>query len=312
MSKESVESVPRSTPKLHSALLEWYRRSGRSWLPWRATRDPYCIVVSEFMLQQTQVERVAASYERFLALFPTFAALAQSARSDVVRAWKGLGYNVRAVRLHELAQSVVERHAGALPEDEEALRALPGIGPYTAAAIRAFAFEHDDVALDVNIRRVVHRLRFGIEHPPAATSTEIDAAARELLPSGDAHRWNSAMMDLGATLCTARAPKCASCPLRAWCAAAPCGEARIAEAAHMRRRERRRGPQSRLRFEETRRFVRGRVLDRLRELRAGTVLPAAELVALSSGTVRYSIEEILRGLERDGLIVREASGIRLR
>ena len=264
------------------------------------------------MLQQTQVERVAAAYERFLVAFPSFPALAAAPRADVVRAWKGLGYNLRAVRLHELARAVTERYGGLLPSESQALLALPGIGAYTAGAIRAFAFDLDDVAIDVNVRRVVHRLRFGIEYPPCTTAAELDGTARELLPPGEGHRWNSALMDLGAGVCKALAPRCDTCPVRTWCAAARHGSTRIGEAAKQRRKHRSRGPQSRLPFEQTKRYLRGRILDRLREAPAGVMLAAADLVAASAAGPRYSLEEILGGLERDGLIVRDASGIKLR
>ena len=258
------------------------------------------------MLQQTQAERVAAAFGRFVEAFPSFAALAAATRADVVRAWKGLGYNLRAVRLHDLAQAVVERHNGVVPQDALALRALPGIGPYTASAIRAFAFELDDVAIDVNVRRVVHRLRFGLEHPPKASAAQLDAEARALLPAGRAHAWNSAMMDLGATICTARLPKCASCPVRRTCAAAPHGAIAIAKARRLR-------PPSRLPFKETRRYVRGRILDCLRALQPGTSTAPADLVASMNGALgSHRFEEILAGMERDGLVVCEPTGIRLR
>jgi A/G-specific adenine glycosylase len=309
--KGSDESVP---PSLSTTLLRWYEAHGRAKLPWRASRDPYHVIVSEFMLQQTQVERVVAAYERFLTAFPTFAMLSRASRADVVRAWKGLGYNLRAVRLHELARAVVEKHGGAVPTETAALRALPGIGPYTAAAIRAFAFEIDDVAIDVNLRRVIHRLRFGLEHPPKANAVELDGAARALLPRGRAHAWNSAMMDLGATICTMRAPKCTHCPLRRSCVAAPHGEAAIARGARARRASRAVGPQGRLPFAQTRRYLRGRILDRLRALEPGEVMAAADLVAVidAGQRQRYAFEDILEGLERDGLVTRDVGGIRLR
>ena len=287
------------------ALLRWYAAHGRA-LPWRTSRDPYHVVVSEFMLQQTQAERVAAAFTRFIAGFPSFAALSGAARADVVRAWKGLGYNLRAVRLHDLAQAVMQRHDGILPSDIDALRALPGIGPYTAAAIRVFAFELDDVAIDVNLRRVVHRLCFGLEYPPKASAAQLDAEARALLPAGRAHAWNSAMMDLGATICTARRPKCTRCPMQRPCAAAPHGAAAIAKARRVRASEG-------VPFKHTRRYVRGRVLDRLRELQPGAVLSAADLVASVNGVLgSHPFDEILEAMERDGLVVREPSGIRLR
>jgi A/G-specific adenine glycosylase len=296
----------------NTELLDWYGIHGRATLPWRTTRDPYRVVVSEFMLQQTQVERVVAAYQRFIDFYPTFEALASAARADIVRAWKGLGYNMRAVRLHELACAVVSQYAGAMPSGVEQLRALPGIGPYTAAAIRAFAFEIDDVAVDVNLRRVVHRLRFGLEHPPKASANEIDGAARALLPGGRAHDWNSAMMDLGATICTARVPKCMQCPVRPACAAAPHGEAEIARSAQLRLAAKRQGPQAKLPFLKTRRYVRGRILDQLRALEPGGVLRPADLVARVELTRGYSFDEIVDGMERDGLVVRDLGGIRLR
>ncbi|MBV8424944.1 MAG: A/G-specific adenine glycosylase, partial [Candidatus Eremiobacteraeota bacterium] len=294
-------------------LLRWYGAHGRTTLPWRASRDPYRIAVSEFMLQQTQVDRVAPAYEAFMERYPSFAALAAASRADVVRSWKGLGYNLRAVRLHELAIAVVSHHGGKLPSERDALRALSGIGPYTAAAIRAFAFELDDVAIDVNVRRVMHRLLFGLEHPPKASAAQLDSAAHRLLPKGRAHAWNSALMDLGATICTARAPKCGACPVRATCAASPHGSVQIAAATRAKLSLMRQGPQARLPFTQTRRYVRGRILDRLRELAPGAVFSPADLVAALNGAQeRYPLDEILDGMERDGLVVRERSGIRLR
>jgi len=151
-----------------NALLDWYAAFGRERLPWRAVRDPYYTLVSEFMLQQTQVDRVVPKFEAFVAAFPTIAALAAASGAEVLRAWKGLGYNSRAIRLHRVAQAVVERFNGAIPRDTDALRSLDGIGPYTAAAIRAFAFDLDDAPVDTNIRRIVHRVYYGLEFPALA------------------------------------------------------------------------------------------------------------------------------------------------
>jgi A/G-specific adenine glycosylase len=296
------------------ALLAWYARHGRRHLPWRTTRDPYRIVVSEFMLQQTQVERVIPLYEAFLARFPDVAALAVADAGDVVRAWRGLGYNSRAIRLHALARAVVARHGGALPHETEALRALPGIGAYTAAAIRAFAFERDDAAMDVNLRRVVHRVAFGLEHPPLADARALDTLALAAVPSGAAHDWNSALMDLGATLCTARAPKCLVCPLRERCAAAPVDPQRLAERAKLHAP--RRPPQNAIPFERTTRFLRGRIIDRLRDVppRETIALEALshDLAAIVPADRLPEIPEIVDALVRDGIVARLTSGIRLR
>jgi A/G-specific adenine glycosylase len=295
------------------ALLRWYRRHGRAHLPWRQTRDPYRIVVSEFMLQQTQVERVLPLYAAFVAAFPDFASLAAAGAADALRLWRGLGYNSRAVRLHALARAVVERHGGALPSDRAALLALPGIGPYTAAAVRAFAFELDDVALDTNVRRIAHRTRFGLEHPPLASDAQLDAAARAALEPGRAHDWNSAMMDVGATICTARAPKCLLCPLREDCAAAPVDAAVLASRL---RGSRKRSPQEALPFERTTRYLRGRIVDRLRDVPRGATLDLDDLIAALAAIVPADrvaeIPAVTAALERDGIVERRDGAVRLR
>ena len=162
-----------------------------------------------------------AALQRIVQRFSEFAALSAASTADVVRAWKGLGYNTRAIRLKAVADAVVARHSGTIPRETGALRALPGVGAYTAAAIRAFAFDLDDAPVDTNVRRIVHRFYFGIEHPAQAPPRELSARARALVPAGKAHDWNSSLMDLGATICTARAPQCPKCPLRRSCAAAP-------------------------------------------------------------------------------------------
>ncbi|HEY4441861.1 MAG TPA: A/G-specific adenine glycosylase [Candidatus Elarobacter sp.] len=289
-------------------LLAWYLRSGRRHLPWRTTRDPYRIAVSETMLQQTQVERVIPLYEAFVARWPSFAALAAAEPSDVVRAWRGLGYNSRAVRLHALARAVVERHDGELPSGTEALRALPGIGAYTAAAIRAFAFEIDDAAIDVNLRRVLHRVAFGIEHPRVADDRALDTLAIAAIPRGTAHDWNSAMMDLGATLCTARGPKCLVCPLRDACVAAPIDPALLAA---------RRPPQKKgVPFERSARFLRGRVIDRLRDVAHGEALAVEalqrDLASVIPADRLCEIPAVVDALHADGIVTRIADLVRLR
>jgi A/G-specific adenine glycosylase len=231
----------------------------------------------------------------------------------VLRLWRGLGYNSRAVRLHALAQTVVREHGGVLPSDREALLALPGIGPYTASALRAFAFELDDVALDTNIRRIVHRTALGVEHPPLAGERELDTLARASVPPGSAHDWNSAMMDVGATLCTARAPKCLLCPLRASCAAAPVDAADLASRAA---RHAKRSPQEAIPFERTTRYLRGRIVDRLRDLPAGETMDVDALVASLATIVPADrlaeIPTIASALERDGLLVIAEGTLRLR
>jgi A/G-specific adenine glycosylase len=286
-----------------SLLLQWYELHGRSHLPWRRSRDPYRILVSEFMLQQTQVERVLPKFEAFVAQFPDFAALARSRTADVVRMWQGLGYNSRAVRLQQIAREVAARFGGVMPQDTQMLRSLPGIGPYTLAALRAFAFGRDDAALDTNVRRVTHRVLHGIEYPPKVSASDLDRDARMLVPRGRGHDWNSAMMDLGATLCTARAPKCPICPLQSVCAAAPIDPAQL-EAARVRH-GRKRSPQESLPFEQTTRYARGRIIDRLRELPEGQRISMLDLhrdVTHGIGRTAEELAQLVDGLVRDGLV----------
>lgn len=294
-----------------ASLLDWYRVHGRAHLPWRQTRDPYRVLVSEFMLQQTQVDRVIPLYEAWIAAFPDFAALAAAEPGDALRMWRGLGYNSRAVRLHALARAVVERHGGALPSDRDALLALPGIGPYTAAAVRAFAFELDDVALDTNLRRIAHRTGFGLEHPPQATDAVLDQRLREALEPGRAHDWNSAMMDVGATICTARAPKCLLCPLRAGCVAAPVDAAALAARAKTKKKS----PQEAIPFEQTTRFLRGRIIDRLRDVPRGDALALAELMRSLEDVVAAEriaeIPSVVDVLAREGIVARTDAGLAL-
>src|SRR5205823_8512178 len=196
----------------HAALLAWYNGHSRK-LPWRANPTPYAVLVSELMLQQTQVDRVVPYFERFVARFPTFEALAGGPRAEVIRLWSGLGYNRRAVNLHQAAAIVVERHDGELPAERAALEAVPGIGPYAAGAILSIAFGHDEVAPDTNVRRVIGRYALG----GSPTARAADEAARQLIPPSRAGDWNQALMDLGSALCLNRQPRCLLCPLVSGC-----------------------------------------------------------------------------------------------
>jgi A/G-specific adenine glycosylase len=195
----------------HGALLAWFEQERRD-LPWRRTRDPWAVLVSELMLQQTQVARVLPRYEAFLDRWPTPQACAAAPLAEVVTAWAGLGYNRRAVNLHRCALAVVEHHGGLLPADLAALLALPGIGPYTARAVLAFAFEHDVGVLDTNAARVLARWG-GRSLRPKDAQLAADAA----VPPGEGWRWNQAMLDLGATRCRPRTPACGECPVAASC-----------------------------------------------------------------------------------------------
>ncbi|HVA28471.1 MAG TPA: A/G-specific adenine glycosylase [Candidatus Baltobacteraceae bacterium] len=298
---------------LRRALLAWYAMFGRASLPWRTSRDPYFTLVSEFMLQQTQVDRVVPKFEAFVARFPDVRSLAGASTADVLRAWQGLGYNSRALRLQQAARAVVERFAGELPRDLQALLSLPGIGPYTAAAIRAFAFDECEAPLDTNIRRIVHRVFFGIEYPEKARYAELDERARAMVPADAAHDWNSALMDLGAAICTARAPKCALCPLVAHCVTAPVDAAALETA----RREygKKRSPQNAVPFERTNRYARGRIIDALRTLAPGRRISLLDLHGdLASLLPDRSLEDVralVATLERDGLVAVDGVAVAL-
>ncbi len=199
-------------------LLRWFRTHGRD-LPWRRTRDPYQILVSEVMLQQTQVARVEGYWVRFLERFPTIHHLAAAPPRRVQEAWAGLGYYRRATNLQRLAREVVTHHSGQLPRDVASLRALPGVGAYTAGAVASFAFELPEAAVDTNVARVIRR----IFHPRLAGGAkgekQVWATARTLVSRPGLTTWtiNQALMELGALICTARVKHCDRCPVRASC-----------------------------------------------------------------------------------------------
>jgi A/G-specific adenine glycosylase len=204
--------------RFQRSLLGWYGTHGRD-LPWRRTRVPYRVLVSEIMLQQTQVDRVIPKYRQFLRTYPTMRRLAAAPVDDVRRLWYPLGYNVRPLRLHAIARETVAKYRGRLPDDGEALRGLPGIGRYTAGAIRCFAYGRDVAVLDTNVRRVLGRVFLG-KHRLARTRG--DAAfwdlAEALVPAGHGYDFNQALMDFGATWCTPRRPRCAACCMKRFCA----------------------------------------------------------------------------------------------
>ncbi len=209
--------VPPNILGFRRRILHWFRRQGRD-LPWRRTRDPYAVLVSEFMLQQTQVSRVTEYYPRFLERYPTLHALAGAAPDHVREVWQGLGYYRRAANLHRLAQVVVEEHAGHIPEDPERLMELPGVGRYTAGAVATFAFEQSTPAVDTNVSRVIRRAF----HPRAkggAGEKRIWSTGAALVPRAGNAAWsfNQGIMELGALVCTARVARCGVCPVRTVC-----------------------------------------------------------------------------------------------
>lgn len=211
------KATPQPYLRFRRLVVRWYRRHGRD-LPWRRTRDPYRVLVSEIMLQQTQVSRVEPYYHRFLARFPSLDRLAEAPAVSVREAWDGLGYYRRAANLHLLAQQVVQQQGGVIPAAPEQLERLPGVGRYTAGAIASFAYEHSAPAVDTNVARVIRRAF----HPRASRGSgdpRIWATAARLVPRRGKAAWvfNQAIMELGAVLCTARQPKCRACPVRREC-----------------------------------------------------------------------------------------------
>jgi A/G-specific adenine glycosylase len=214
--------APQRRQWFRRCLLKWYRQHGRD-LPWRQTRDPYRILVSEVMLQQTQVDRVLPKYEEWLQKYPTFAALAAAPEADVSATWRPLGYNVRPRRLHAIARESVQRYGGELPGDEATLRSFKGIGAYTAGAVLSFAFGQRAAILDTNVARVLFRIFVGAGDPKShAMRQHLWEVSRTVLPMQQhVFDFNQALMDFGATLCTARKPQCPGCPLRTGCAAYP-------------------------------------------------------------------------------------------
>ncbi len=219
-------------------LLAWYEEEKRV-LPWRDNPDPYAVWVSEIMLQQTRVETALPYYQRWMARFPDVASLAAAEEREVLSLWEGLGYYTRARNLHRAAREVMRHYGGQLPAEKEALRALPGIGEYTAGAIASMAFGRDEIAVDGNVLRVMARL-FAIEKPidTAAGRRAVAERVRACLPAGRAGDFNQALMDLGARLCLPRQPRCGACPLQADCLAQQSGR----QAEFPRRRPRRRPP----------------------------------------------------------------------
>lgn len=217
--RRSLRGLPDHSRRrwFRTRLLSWYRQHGRS-LPWRETDDPYHILVSEVMLQQTQVDRVLPKYHEWLGRYPSFAALAAADETEVVRTWYPLGYNIRPRRLHAIAREAVRAHNGSLPDDEATLLSFKGIGPYTVGAVRSFAFGKRAAILDTNVARVLYRVFVGRGDAKAhAMKRRLWEISWAVLPHRHVFDFNQALMDLGATVCSARRPLCAACPLRRRC-----------------------------------------------------------------------------------------------
>ncbi len=221
MPKKNGLPAPAARRRFRTTLLAWYRANGRD-LPWRRTRDPYRVLVSEIMLQQTQVERVLPKYEEWLSKYPTFEALAAADPGDVSRTWYPLGYNIRPRRLHAIAREAVTRFDGELPSDAGTLLSFKGIGAYTAGAVLSFAFGQREAILDTNVARVLHRVFVARGDARShAGKRRLWEISRTVLPMRHVYDFNQGLMDFGATVCTARRPKCGGCPLARMCKARP-------------------------------------------------------------------------------------------
>jgi len=299
---------------IRRAILGWYRANSRPF-PWRDTHDPYRILVSEVMLQQTQADRVASLYPPFLAKYPTVDELSNASRADVVRAWKGLGYNNRAVRLHSAVREIRSTYDGKVPAEISKLNALPGIGKYTSHAVACFAYGQRTPLVDVNVRRVLSRIFRRMKTPgDLLDEASVWKTAEQILPR-DAYTWNQALMELGARICTARIPRCDHCPVKTRCSSVsrlrkhhPVERQWIGHGASTgssNDRSRVGTPRAEpAHFGVPRRIWRGRIVDYLRG--SGRAVSIRRLqVAVTPGHKYRStrwLEIILDGLEKDGLV----------
>ncbi len=283
--------------KVVRAILLWYRRRGRK-LPWRtisSERGAYHILISEIMLQQTQVSRVLLKYPKFLKVFPSLRTLARASQKDIVLAWRGMGYNNRAVRLHKFAKAVVEHHQGKIPATFDALIRLPGIGKYTANALLSSAFGKQLPIVDVNVRRVLSRIFWKMKSTAATRSEkEIWDRAGKMIPKGKAYDWNQALMDLGAMICTARNPMCSECPVARFCSSA----------FAMKRSVNVRSKREPSLGGVPNRIYRGRVVNHLRNARTSVRLDVLgkEIHPAFSFKHESWLRQLLAGLTKDGLI----------
>ena len=297
--------------KFQRCLLQWYAKHKRD-LPWRppslklrkdGTRDPYKILVSEMMLQQTQVDRVIPKYKEFLKLFPTVHTLAQATSTAVIHAWSGLGYNRRALFLKRAAELVVRQYRGRFPRTIGELERLPGVGKYTARAVCCFAYKENIGFVDTNVARVLHRAFYGSDVPKRKVSMQaLWAFVEQVVPKGKADTWHYALMDFGALVCIARRPTCEQSSMKDFFSV--CKKiAKIDWKTHVSQSKKE--P-----FQSSDRYVRGRIVECLRHAPQHT-LPHEKIMKLFFGNIysRVRLQSIIRGLIRDRLIVRKGKFI---
>jgi A/G-specific adenine glycosylase len=293
---------PGVSPELRDTVLAWFDAEGRP-LAFRETSDPWAILVSEAMAQQTQAARAAEAWTRFVAEFPTVGALAATTPAAVLRAWRGLGYNRRALALRRTAIAIVNEHGGRVPDDLAALQRLPGVGPYTARAVAALAFGRRVGAVDTNVRRVLNRAVGG--GLGALSEPELQAVADASVPADRPGHWTHALMDVGATFCRPRSPRCDACPAQAWCRAANDGTADEPRPDRPNRKVNGAGARAFrepvAQFHTTSRWLRGRILDTLRDAPADGW---ARLDVPFGGHDAAAIKASLDALAREGLAER--------
>jgi A/G-specific adenine glycosylase len=320
-SSPAFELISEHVTQVHHALLAWYAIEQRP-LPWRITDDPYAILVSEVMLQQTQVDRVLPKYAQFLAAFPTLADLAVAPTADVITVWAPLGYNRRAVSLQSIARQVMAEYAGRIPDTIDELLKLKGVGRYTAGAIACFAYKKQVATVDTNIRRVLHRIFLGLEHPePKVNDAQMLILAGQVLPEQRAYDWNQALMDMGATICTSSNPQCVGCSLQLACQAyKDMSQHSLFPSGTVLRQlrkvaEKKPGYQTQP-FTSSNRYFRGRIVDLLRTLPT----PDSRLSLLELGPkIKPTftpedlpwLQKVVNGLCRDGLLDVTEKGVRL-
>lgn len=299
--------MPVKTAKPETLLLRWYTKHGRK-LPWRNTRNAYRILVSEIMLQQTQVSRVKEKYKEWLSLFPNWNSLASASNADVIHAWAGLGYNRRALALRDIAKQVVEQGE---PTTREEWLALKGVGPYTSAALASFSLHHRELPIDTNIRRVLGRALLGIHFPQLEDDERIDAVGKQLVATSKKHfDVPQAIFDLATSHCV-KMPDCATCPLVTQCKAAPDFLAgRIEEPKRMTKKATERIQEGK-KYPD--RIYRGRILKLVREQREIAIGAIGAAIDPTFDPIRDSqwIEELVKRLKKDNLVQRQGSVVKL-
>ena len=290
LSKDDVAALRR-------ALLAWHRRHALK-APWRTSGDPYHVLVAAVMAQQTQISRVLLKFDEFIAAFPTVQALARARTARVLRVWEGMGYNLRALRLHRAAKLIVRR--GAFPRTAGELERIEGIGPFTAAIISSFGFGEPAAAVDTNVRRVIARLSGDVD--VTVSDRAVQPAANALISHRAPGRWNQAIMDLGGRVCVSRSPKCDVCPIARWCRSRPKFAKRTRKIGERRAANKPQPP-----FAGSRRYYRGRIVQALREVPASGSLSPRQL-ARRLDIRPTELTELLAALNRDGLLRIDSNG----